>query len=322
VKLVVTGASGFVGQRLVSSLAVDGHIGIATGRKPPVDLPSGWVGKGRKEVLDNTPASVEADAIIHLEVKQHVPLPSVTDIADFQRTNVSGTREWLDWASAAHVPRFVYVSSIKAVAGSTGPTFEDAPPARNDAYGESKAAAEAVVREWAGGSSERAAVILRLAPVYGPRSTANIAAFARRVLAGKRSYIGDGSTRKSILSLANAVAAIEHVTQNMRAGCDVFNVADETTATVAELASMIAQVGGAQAPRGVPGFVSLVAALVGDVVTATTGTDTAFNTRRLHALTETTIFPPDKLRKTGFVHPQSTAAGLREMVARIRAESG
>ena len=84
------------------------------------NLPAGWTGAPRQTLLDtpDAPPAAIADihAIVHLEVKQHIPRPTPADIGDFTTVNVDGTRAWLDWAARHGIHRFVLLSSIKAVA--------------------------------------------------------------------------------------------------------------------------------------------------------------------------------------------------------------
>ena len=73
--LLVTGAKGFVGQGLLTFLTSRGIGGLATGRSVPESLPERWRGATRSDVLQGR-SSQPADAIVHLEVKQHVPRPT------------------------------------------------------------------------------------------------------------------------------------------------------------------------------------------------------------------------------------------------------
>jgi len=141
--ILVTGAKGFVGRGLLPLLAAEGHTGIATGRTVPADLPPGWIGAACDRVLGDAAEIPRPDGIIHLEVKQHVPRPTAADVDEFDRVNVGGTRAWLDWAGRHGVGRFAFASSIKAVAPSTQPQFEDAPLEPDTPYGLSKARADA-----------------------------------------------------------------------------------------------------------------------------------------------------------------------------------
>ena len=315
--LLVTGASGFVGRGLLAFLHARELGGLATGRTVPEGLAPGWQGCTRDDVLRGT-TSQPVDAIVHLEVKQHVPRPTAADVADFDTVNVRGTREWLDWADRMNIGRFVLVSSIKAVAAGAGPMPEDSPPERGAPYGRSKAEAEAAVREWSEADARRTAVILRPAPVYGPGNEANLAAFVRQIIAGKPCLIGRGETRKSVVSRTNLCAAIAFAARMPDPGCHVFNVSDPDTLTLAELAAVIAELAGARPPRRIPGWLAAAAAPLGDAIEAFAGRDFPLTSARLRAIRETTIFPCDKLLAAGFHHPQTTREGIAEMVAWAR----
>ena len=312
---LVTGASGFVGRGLLQLLAAHGHTGIATGRTPPANLPAGWQGVARDRVLSTAVDATNVDAVIHLEVKQHVPSPTPSDVDDFEFVNVAGTREWLDWAARHGVERFVFASSIKAVAPSNKANFETAPLEPDTPYGHSKARGETLVRKWAAADRTRRAVILRPAPVYGPGNEANLNAFVRQVLAGRPCLVGAGTTRKSLVSRGNLAAALEWAAVNAQPGSDVYNVSDRDTLTLADLAATIAELGGAPRPRAVPELIARLAAPVGDLITKLTGRDFPMTTARLRALREQSIFPSDKLAAAGFQHPQTTREGLAEMLA-------
>jgi len=313
-RILVTGAGGFIGRGLLESLARAGHPGIASGRVFPADLPAGWIAVTRRDVLASPAVERGVDAVVHLEVKQHVQRPTAADLVAFETVNIGGTREWLAWAAASGVRRFVFASSVKAEQASGGVVDETAAPETSDPYGRSKAAAEAAVRDWVDQGDDRAAVTLRFAPVYGPGNAANLASFARQILQGKPCLIGDGNVRKSVLARANAVAAIEHVLVGMRPGYDVFQVSDRDTCTLAELAAMIANAGNAPPPRQVPRFAAAALATLGDVVEAVTGRGFVLDSRRFHALTQESVFPIDKLLRSGFTPVQSTREGVAEMV--------
>jgi nucleoside-diphosphate-sugar epimerase len=319
--LIVTGASGFIGRGLVERLSATGHGGVATGRDPPVGVPPGWRAVSRESVLHGAVEADAVEAIIHLEVRQHIPRPTTDDIQSFYDTNVAGTRQWLDWADRHHVRRFVFTSSIKAVpagdaaervAVNGSPGSGAAEP--DTAYGRSKASAEAAVRDWAAARPDRIAVILRPAPVYGPGNGANLAAFARQVVAGKPCLIGLCDARKSVVSRTNLVAAIEFAAEWKTVGCEVFNVSDRDTFSLGQLADMISTLAGAPKPRRVPRPLAGCAALLGDAITAVTGRDFPLTTARMKQMLATSVFSCSKLTAAGFEHPQTTEQGLEEML--------
>lgn len=313
-RVLVTGAGGFVGRDLVALLGRTGYSGVVTGRRPPKGMPAGFEAAPRDDVLNGRFRMAAIDAIVHLEVKHHVMNLDPATIAEIDAVNIGGTRAWLDWASARNIPRFIFASSVKAVRAESGNTLETAVPERSDPYGRSKARAEDAVRGWAAADHERVAVILRFAPVYGPGNTANLGDFARQVLRGRPCFVGKGQTRKSVVSVRNATAAIVWALHNNFDGCEVFNVSDSTAYTIAELAGMIATASGASRPRGVALPLARFGAFAGDFARLILRRPALLNSRRLAAMLDTTVFPPDKLVARGFVHPQDTEKGIAELV--------
>lgn len=321
-EFVVTGASGFVGRGLLRFLAEHGHGGIATGRRAPGGLPPGWRAASRDDVLAGRDGPTCPVVVVHLEVCQHRPSPTAADVADFRQVNIEGTRAWLDWAGRQGARRFVSVSSIKAAAADHVERVAEVsaatlrgPPNMQTAYGWSKAIGEALVRDWAAAQEDREAVILRSAPVYGPGSGSNLAAFARQVMAGWPCLVGAGDVRKSVVSRRNLAAAIGWAATLPAGGCPVYNVSDRETYPLGELAGMISAVAGSPPPRRISQTVARLVARCGDLLTAVTPREFPLTTPRLRALLEPSEYPCDRLVDTGFVHPQSTRAGVEEMVA-------
>ena len=321
-KVLVTGASGFVGRGLLPRLTAAGHTGLATGRTPPGLLPAGWRGVARADVLaDSLPEAEDTggiEAVVHLEVRQHIPRPTPADVASFELVNVGGTQDWLDWAARHGVRRFVCVSSIKAVAPASSPRLEDAPLETAANYGGSKARAEERVRRWAADDYHRSARILRPAPVYGPGNEANLAAFVRQIISGKPCLVGRGATQKSVVARTNLAAAIGFALEHAGTGCETFNVSDRETFSLEELAGIIARLASAPAPRRVPEVLARLCAPVGDLFCSLTGRDFPLTSARLRALVEVSVFPCDKLLAAGYVHPCSTSDALLEMLHWMR----
>lgn len=317
-KLVVTGASGFIGRALIRALSLVGCTGVATGRAIPSGLPLRWSGRQRDSVLANRRNRCYFDALIHLEVVQHISHPSPSQIAEQKRVNVEGTEKWLEWAKVHDVKRIVYLSSVKAVGSGDAVHDETDSTPPTTSYGKSKAAAETLVRTWADSVDGSSAIILRPAPVFGPGNEANLAAFVRQIMQGCPCYIGDGDSHKSIVSLRNVVAAIIFSLDVAAPGSHVFNVSEKETLTVRGLAQRIAALGGFPPPRSLHTALATPLALAGDLFTKMTGRDFPLTTPRLRALREASVFPSNKLESAGFRHPQTLNDGLREMIAWAR----
>ena len=312
--ILVTGGTGFLGRSLVRTLQQHGHTGLVTSRSVMSALSAGWSAAIREPTLDGTINQGRFDAIVHLEVMHHVSRPTAAECAEFRKVNVGNTEAWLEWASQKGVSRFVLASSIKAVGSSGYEIDEDALPQQEDPYGRSKSKAEQTVLSWVEGCSTRCGLVLRFAPIYGPGSTANIATFARSVLAGRPSVVGSGDVPKSVVSINNATAAIAHLLARSAPGFDVFNVTDRDTLTLMQLANLISAAGNGQRVRRIPYWLAACASVAGDCVERMTGKSMPLDSRRLRVLTERSGFSPRKLLQSGFVHPESTAEGLERLV--------
>jgi nucleoside-diphosphate-sugar epimerase len=257
------------------------------------------------------------DWVIHLEVRQHVLRPRTEDVVEFERVNVAGTAAWLEWCRRHGVNGFVGFSSIKAVvANQTGATDESASGQSAAAYGASKWRAEGWVREWAGSSPARRALILRPAVIYGPGSTANIAAMFDAIRRRRFFLIGRNDNLKSVAAIRNVVAAVVYLLSRVAAGkCETFNLADAERVSVRQLDGLLRGLLGMPGNSpSLPRPLARLAAWAGDLVFRGTGRTFPVNSSRYAALLETSLFPADKLVATGFRHPLTILDGLRELV--------
>ncbi|MGV3771820.1 MAG: NAD-dependent epimerase/dehydratase family protein [Verrucomicrobiales bacterium] len=335
-KIIVTGASGFIGSHLVKALAEAGHSGIAVSRRRVEGLPPGWKWMERNQMLKGAPDAT-VNLVIHMEVKQHVQNPSAADLKEFETVNVLGTREWLQFSGRHGINNFLYFSSIKAVGDSAQCQTEQDQSVPNTPYGKSKLGGENETREWAAQTKGRTVVIVRPAVVYGPGNQANILSLIKAVEKNRFFFVGKNNNVKSLVSLNNLTAAITflvgkmsvpaesaipvHATQKERGSVEVYYLVDKESYSVAAIADMIQKGLGKQGRiRSLPLPVAQAGALAGDVFTRVTGKDFPLTSNRLRALLESTHFSSKKLEQAGFVHPETTEEGLARMIQWHRSE--
>lgn len=302
--VVVTGASGFLGQHIVPALAGAGHRGIAVSRRPLGSFPAGWRGALRAHLLAARPLDIP-DWVVHLEVKQHTPQPNEYDLAEFQRVNVQCTDEWLDWCGRNGVWHFVYFSTIKAVRPNpAGPTDESADGPPVSAYGASKWRAEELVRQWTAADDRRTALILRPAVVYGPGCVANVAAMRDAIARDRFFLVGRNDNIKSLVAVENVTAALNFLLVRAGLGCEVFNLVDDASFSVREIDRRLRRrLGKPGNSPSVPRFVASTAALAGDLAWRLARRRLPIDRARLAALLEPTWFSAEKLKAAGFRHP-------------------
>jgi GDP-4-dehydro-6-deoxy-D-mannose reductase len=188
-RVLLTGISGFVGSHLAERLVADGievH-GIAF-EPPPYAYLEAIATKVRihradlsdPDGLHAVVAAVRPAAVVHL-AGQAIPSLAQRDALGTVKVNVIGTANML--AALPEGIRLVYASSAD-VYGSPDhvPVDEDAPLRPTNVYAASKAAAEALVREF-GDRAGHPAVILRPANTNGPRQHPGLAAsgFAKQI---------------------------------------------------------------------------------------------------------------------------------------------
>ena len=205
-RVLVTGASGFLGRAVAAAIVAAGHEVRCFQRRP-----SGVPGVTDALGSITDPAAVAeavagVDAIVHLAAK--VSLAGPAD--EFEAVNVGGTRTLLAAARAAGVPRLVFVSSPSVAHSGASITGSDAEPAdpahaRGD-YARTKAAAELLAL--AADSPELRVVAVRPHLVWGPGDTQLIARVVERARAGRLPLLGHGAALIDSTYVDNAAGAI------------------------------------------------------------------------------------------------------------------
>ncbi|WP_047835876.1 UDP-glucose 4-epimerase family protein [Burkholderia gladioli] len=241
-RMLVTGANGFVGRAVCRALLVDGHAvtGLVRRAGGCVDGVSEWCFDGRDfEGLAeaNWP---EFDCVIHLAARVHVMDDTVADPElAFRATNLAGTLRVAEAARRHGARRFVFVSSVKALAESDGGAAltEDAPARPLDPYGRSKHDAELALRKWSEESGLEV-VIVRPPLVYGPHVRANFLRMLDIIARGLPLPLGSIRARRSVVYVENLADALRCCATDPRAAHRCFHVADDDAPTVAELLRM------------------------------------------------------------------------------------
>jgi UDP-glucose 4-epimerase len=258
-KVLVTGAAGFIGSHVVDRLLGDGHavIGVdnlSTGRRELVNPRAGLhVADIRSARIETLFTSERPDAVVHVAAQASVPR-SIADPLHDASVNVLGTIQLLACAQRAGVRRVVYTSTGGAAYGDTAvlPTPEDHPTRPASPYGVSKVGAERYLDCWAG-LSGTSALTLRLANIYGPRQNplgeaGVIAIFAHRLVRGEECLVnGDGEQTRDYVYVGDVADAVARALAQPDV-TGVLNVATGVETTVNELYRRLAQAAGVTAP--------------------------------------------------------------------------
>ncbi|HEX2721297.1 MAG TPA: NAD-dependent epimerase/dehydratase family protein [Gemmatimonadaceae bacterium] len=242
--VVITGANGFIGRHLSRSLAARG-IRVRGITRSQQGVPVGGVETVLAKDLHDRgairSALTGATTVVHLAARVHAKNEGTDGASECRRINVEGTRLVLEEAANAGATGFLFVSSVKAVAGESDRVLtEDTPPQPVDPYGESKLEAERLVRVIAAREGIHAP-ILRLPNVYGPGMKANMVLLFKAVEKGVPMPFASLKNRRSFAYIDNAVAAIEGLMTSPAASDATVYVSDEEDVSTESLVRHIAR---------------------------------------------------------------------------------
>lgn len=247
-RLLVTGASGFIGKAVVSRAVGEPNLQVRAATRRP--SPSGTTGAEHVLVgdlsgdTDWSHVLSGVDVVVHAAARVHVMAETAVDpLAEFRLVNVAGTLNLARQALESKVRRLVFISSIKVNGEGTRPghpyTPEDA-PAPVDPYGISKYEAEVALRRLAADTNLEV-VIIRPVLVYGPGVKGNFLAMMRWLNSGVPLPLRSVENRRSLVALDNLVSFILTCVRHPSAANETFLVSDGEDLSTAELIRRLAR---------------------------------------------------------------------------------
>ncbi|MCK5355278.1 MAG: SDR family oxidoreductase [Methyloprofundus sp.] len=246
-KILVTGATGFIGQAVVMELLKQGFDVNAAVRKTSPTLPEAVQQHSIGDLsalAENLSVFQGVDVIIHLAARAHIMNETASDpLTEFRKINTTATLNLARQAVEAGVKRFIFISSIKVNGEITAPgeVFQaeiNAPP--TDPYALSKYEAEHGLLSLAQ-STEMDVVIIRPPLVYGPGVKANFASLIKWLNKGVPLPLGAVNNQRSLIALDNLVSFIIHCIDHPNAGNEIFLLADAEDVSTTELLQKISR---------------------------------------------------------------------------------
>jgi UDP-glucose 4-epimerase len=236
-RILVTGASGFVGRALVNDLANAGHNVRAAMRQPADIFPRSVEVVAVSDLT--RPVEWRAllkgmETVVHLAGIAHAG-PGIAEAA-YDRVNRQATAELASTASAMGLRHLIFMSSIRAQAGPSSSEIlrETDEPHPTDAYGRSKLAAEDAIR-----ASGVPFTILRPVLIYGEGVKGNLQRLIELARQPWPLPLGLCHNRRSLLARTNLIAAILFVLSQPATRGQTYIVADPSPLTLAEMMSAL-----------------------------------------------------------------------------------
>ena len=270
-RVLLTGASGFVGRAVQTRLSRDGVYDLRAAYRT---MPTGTNGHEVVRAPDLGPVSdwgellTGVSVIIHCAAREHIMSdPSADPLNEFRTVNVEGTLNLARQAAKAGVKRFIFLSSIKVNGEQTisgkpfTPQYACGP---EDVYGTSKLEAEQALKSVCS-EAGMDVVIVRPPLVYGPGVKGNFASLIRLVEKGIPLPLGAIHNKRSLVGLDNLVDLIITCIDHPSAANQVFLAADGEDLSTSELLRRVAAAMG-KPSRLIPvpaGLLQLGATLLG-----------------------------------------------------------
>jgi nucleoside-diphosphate-sugar epimerase len=341
-RILVTGATGAVGPRVVAALHDAGYrIRTLSIDSPPDGVWPDGVEARIGDIAD--PASVQSamqdvDGVIHLAALLHIVNPSPALQEKYERINVGGTATVVEAARQAGVGRLVFFSTIAVYGASSGDVLtEDSPTHPDSFYSQTKLDAERIVFAAKREDGKPLGTVLRLGAVYGARIKGN---YQRLLFAlagnlggnlGTRSQfprkfghvprlpfipIGSGLNRRTLVYDKDVARAALLALEHPEAAGKVFNVSDGEFHTLSNIISTICQALGRKPPGlSLPvGPVRFAAGIVEDAARLT-GFSPPIVRATIDKYTEDIAVDSRRIQKElGFVPQYDLAAGWKETI--------
>ncbi|WP_415897518.1 NAD-dependent epimerase/dehydratase family protein [Neptuniibacter sp. QD57_21] len=233
-KILVTGASGFVGSAVAAKL-IDDYQLISVVRKgaSKEKIPGQVMSiNGLENDVDFSEALADIDVVIHIAAKAH---NTSVEESEYYKVNVEGTLNLARQAARCGVKRFIFLSSIGVNGSENQKPFTEADePQPSELYAESKWRAEQGLWD----ISEQYnldVVIIRPPLVYGPNAPGNFGRLVRLAQKGIPLPLGNIKNQRSFIALDNLVDLIATCVEHPDASNQLFVAGDGCDVSTTDL---------------------------------------------------------------------------------------
>jgi len=318
--VLITGASGFIGRVLCKHFFKRGITVRALLRR---EVMGSWDEAVLCDLGSEAlpPRALKGiDTVFHLAGVAHSwGLPDEV----YYRINVEGTRTLVERAAEAGVKRFVYFSSVKAMAEPpenecVDESWSELP---KDAYGLSKRETEQVVLDVARQAGMHA-VALRPALVYGPGVKGNLRRMMRMISSGWCPPLPDTGNRRSVVHVDDLCALAIDVAQKKQAAGKCYIAADTSPVSTRALYEGLLRAFGRDVPRwSIPSQFLRASGHAGDWASILLRKRLSVNSDVISRLLDSSCYNSEKaIKELGWQPRNDLISSLPEMVKDFRGD--
>lgn len=291
-KVLVTGASGFLGKHVIHELQRLEYDIDTIGRSNKATI--------KANISEGIPTlSTQYDLVVHVAGKAHVVPKTEAEKQEFYDVNLTGTQNLLN--ALEKTPKyFVFISTVSVYGLDFGADIsEDAPLNAVEPYGKSKVQAEKLVTNW-GKEKNTITTILRLPLLFGINPPGNLKSMINAIRKKYYFNIGKGDIRKSMVFASDVAAFIPKIT---KIG-GIYNLTDGVHPSFKELSDRIAAFYQLKKPMAIPYPIVWCMAIAGEVIQTITRKKMPINKRQFTKMTKPLTFNDKKARTLGW-NPKS-----------------
>jgi 2-alkyl-3-oxoalkanoate reductase len=268
-QIIVFGATGIIGRRVIPLLAARGHRMTAVGRNPQrlARLAAHGVTTATVDLFDpaDVARAVRGHAVV-INLATSIPTPGLRAFLpgawkETDRIRVQGSRNIADAATAAGVERLIQESFGYAYPDSGAGWVDESVPLRPAKYNRTIVDAERSSRRFS--ESGRVGVALRFTLLYGGAEDPFTADVVRNVRRGVLPLFGREDAYISLVTHDDAAAA---VVAALDAPAGVYNVCDNEPVTRGDLARALGAMLGVPTPRLLPRWTEMLAGSIGETI--------------------------------------------------------
>ena len=292
-KIIITGATGFVGKNLSQYLTSQADDVIALSlRDKAYQLNS------------------DADAIIHLAGKSH-DTKNTSEESVYYQINTELTKILFDKFLQSDIKDFIFFSSVKAAADTVeGVLTEDTEPNPQTAYGKSKLQAEEYLLSKVLPVGKRL-IIIRPCMIHGKGNKGNLNLLYKVVRLGIPWILASYDNQRSFISIDNLNFIIYSILHDPKVASGVYNIADDVAISTNELITIIAK-----ATHKKPKLVSIPKVMINKLADIGDKFNLPLNSERLQKLTESYVVSNAKIKQALNIDslPVSAEQGLLQTI--------